>query len=45
MRRKKMTTQYVEEKRWVFWCDLKQESDEKCLTKRGREFQIRGPVY
>ena len=43
MRRRKMTNQYAE--RWVFSFDLKDEREEKCLTERGREFQITGPMY
>ena len=31
----KMTDQYAEEKRWVFKFDLKEESEDKYLTKRG----------
>ena len=34
-----MTDQYAEEKRWVFSFDLKEESEDVCLTERGREFQ------
>ena len=44
-RRKKMKDQYAEEKRWVFSSDLKEESEDKCITERGREFQITGPMY
>ena len=40
MRRKKTTDQYTEEKRWVFAFDLEEESEDECLTERGREFQI-----
>ena len=32
-----MTDQYAEEKRWVFSFDLKEESEDECLTERGRE--------
>ena len=32
-----MTDQYAVEKRWVFSFDLKEESEDKCLTERGRE--------
>ena len=47
MRRKKTTNQYAEENRWVFSFDLKDvtESEDECLTERGREFQITGPMY
>ena len=45
MRRKKMTDQYAEEKRWVFRIAVKEESEDKCLTERGREFQITDPMY
>ena len=45
MRRKKTTDQYAEEKRWVFSFDLKEESEDECLTERSREFQITGPMY
>ena len=42
----KTTDQYAEEKIWVFSFDLKEESEDKYLTrKRGREFQITGPMY
>ena len=41
----KTTDQYAEEKRWVFSFDLKEESEDECLTERGREFQSTGPVY
>ena len=30
---------------WVFSFDLKEESEEECMTERGREFQMTGPVY
>ena len=40
-----MTDQYAEEKRWVFSFDVKEESEDECLTERGREFQITGPIY
>ena len=40
----KATDQYAEEKRWVFSFDLKEEREEKCLTERGRDFQITGPM-
>ena len=36
---------YAEEKRRVFNFDLKRESEDECLTERGREFQITGPMY
>ena len=39
-RRKKMTNWSAEEKRWVFSFDLKEASEEACLTERGREFQM-----
>ena len=42
---KKMTDQHAEEKRWVFSFDLKEESEDKCLTEKGREFQSTGPMY
>jgi len=45
MRRKKTPDQYAEEKRWDFSFNLKEESDNECLTERGREFQIAGPIY
>ena len=45
MRSKKTTDKYAEKKRWVFSFDLKEESEDECLTERGREFQITGPVY
>ena len=45
MRRKKTTNQYAEEKRWVFSFDLNEETEEECLTERGTEFQITGPMY
>ena len=35
---KQMTDQSAEEKRWVFSFDLKEESEDECLTERGREF-------
>ena len=35
----------AEEKMWVFSFDLKEESEEACLTERGREFQMTGPMY
>ena len=28
-----------------FSSDLKEESEEECLTERGREFQITGPIH
>ena len=34
-----MTDQYAEEKRWALSFDLKEESEDECLTERGREFQ------
>ena len=47
MWRKKMTDQYAEEKRWVFSFDWKEAIEDNCLTltRRGREFQITGPMY
>ena len=45
MRRKKTKDQYAEEKRWVFSFDLKEESEDDCLTERRREFQNTGPMY
>ena len=44
-RRKKVINQWAEEKRWVFLFDLKEESDVACLTEKGREFQMTGPMY
>jgi len=32
----KTTDQYAREKRWVFSFDLKEESEDECLTDRGR---------
>ena len=32
-------------KRWVFSFCIKEESEEDCLTERGREFQMPGPMY
>ena len=40
-----MTDQYSEERRWGFSSDLKEESEDKCLTERGREFQVTGPMH
>ena len=40
-----MTDQYAEKKRWVFSFDFKKESEDECLTERGREFQSTGPMY
>ena len=34
MRRKKITDQYAEEKRWVFSLDLKEESEDDTERKR-----------
>ena len=45
MRRKKTTNQDAKEKRRVSIFDLKEESEEECLTERGREFQITGLMY
>ena len=39
-----MTDQYAEEKRWVFSFDLKDESEDECLTEIGLGFQITGPM-
>ena len=36
-KKRKPTYQDAEEKRWVFNFDLKEESEEACLTERGRE--------
>ena len=45
MRRKERTDQYAEKKRCIFRLAVKEESEDKCPTERGREFQITGPVY
>jgi len=45
MRREKTTDLHAVEKRSVFSFDLKEESEDKCLTERGREFQVTGPMY
>ena len=45
MIRKKTIDQHADEKRWGFGFDLKEESEDECLTERGREFQITGPMY
>ena len=45
MRRKKTTDQYAEENRSVFSFNIKEESEDECLTERGREFQITFPMY
>ena len=42
MRRKTTTDRCAGEKRWAFSFDLKEESEDECLTERGREFQITG---
>ena len=42
---KKTTDQYAEQKSWVFSFDLKEESEDECLTERGSEFQSTGPMY
>ena len=42
MRRKKMSDQYAEEKRWVFSFNFKEQSEDECLTEREKEFQITG---
>ena len=44
LRRKKITDQYAEEKKWVFSFYLKERSVDECLIEIGREFQITGPV-
>ena len=44
MKRKKTKDQYAEEKRWDFNFDLKEESEDECLTERGREYQTAGPM-
>ena len=41
---KKATDQFAEEERWVFSFVSKEESEDECLTERGREFQCTGPV-
>ena len=41
----KATDQYAEEKRWVCSFDLKEENEDECLTERGRNFQITGPMH
>ena len=41
----KTTDQYATEKIWVFNFDLKEESEDECLTERGREFQSTGPMH
>ena len=45
MRRKKVKNRYAEGKRWVFSSDVKEDSEKECLTERGREFQITGPMF
>ena len=41
-----MTDQYAEEKRLMgFQFDLKEETEDECLTERGSEFQNTGPIY
>ena len=45
MRRKKTTNQYAEEKRWVLSFDLKEESEEDCLTEGGRVPGHRSDVF
>ena len=37
--------QYAKEKMWVFTFDLKEESEEACMTERGVEFQMTELVY
>ena len=37
--------QKAEEKRQVFSTDLKEETEEECLTERRRGFQMTGPMY
>ena len=44
MRRKKTTDRYAQEKRRVFSFDLREQSENECLTERGREFHITGPM-
>ena len=34
MRRKKMSDQHAEEKRWVFSFDFKEQSEDECLTEK-----------
>ena len=41
----KKTNQYAEEMRCVFSFDLKEESEDECLTERGRVFRSTGPMY
>ena len=45
MRRKNKTNQYAEEKRWFFSSEIKEESEEECLTEIGGEFQFMGLMY
>ena len=45
MIRKKTIDQHADEKRWGFGFDLKEESEDECLTQTGREFQITRPMY
>ena len=45
MRSKKTTDQCAKENRSLFSFDLKEESEDECLTERGREFQITFPMY
>ena len=42
---KKTKDQHAEEKRWVFSLDLKEKSEDECLTERGRESQITSLMY
>ena len=44
-RRKKVINLWAEEKRWVFSFNLKEECYVACLTEKGREFQMTGPIY
>ena len=37
--------QYAEEKTHVFSFELKEESEDECLTERGCEIQSTGPVH
>ena len=37
-----MTDQYAEDKRWALSSDLKEKSEDECLTEKGSTFQIAG---
>ena len=37
--------QSTDEVGWVFSLDLKEKSEVECLTEKGREFQITGPMH